>query len=426
MRAQKNGRDIFLAFEEDVGAALAKVCESDNDSDAIHLAHAAKNFRNQMFGEAKSFTGFSLGCQEESVPSLLLTLVTMILGGPSIIDQSVDRIRAALSIAQLFKFNSTKRKRDNVSCAHVKHSVTQETPVPRYIGLMLHANSRKRELIDRLNHLGLCISYDRVLRLSAQMGNSVCELFQRENVVCPPSLHGRMFTTSAVDNIDHNSGSTTSKESFHGTGISLFQHPTFEGEGVDRNIVLAKESENGGCRSVMSLPSFYTDVPLVATSIKYSSAPATTVNSLLRSGFKKHADQECLWLDHTRQTLENSTETLGKISWAAYHASHQRPVVHAICPSALLLLFPESGHTAAMIKHSLCIVKSATEHLNPGQTPVITFDQPLYALAKKIQWKWPEVYGEDKFVVMMGGLHIEMATLKTLGDWLKEVAGFKL
>ena len=94
------------------------------------------------------------------------------------------------------------------------------------------------------------------------MGNSVCELFQRENVVCPPSLHGRVFTTAAVDNIDYNPSSTTSKESFHGTGISLFQHPTFEGEGVDRNIVLAEESENGGYRSVMSLPSFYTDVPL--------------------------------------------------------------------------------------------------------------------------------------------------------------------
>ena len=120
MRAQKNGRDIFLAFEEDVGAALAKVCESNNDSDAIHLAHAAKIVRNQMFGVAKSFTGFSLGCQEEPVPSLLLTLVTMILGGPSILDQSVDRTPAALSIAQLLKFNSTKRKRDNVSSAHVK------------------------------------------------------------------------------------------------------------------------------------------------------------------------------------------------------------------------------------------------------------------------------------------------------------------
>ena len=63
--------------------------------------------------------------------------------------------------------------------------------------------------------------------------------------------------------------------------------------------------------------------------------------------------------------------------------------------------------------------QSATEHLNPKQTPVITFDQPLYALAKRIQWKWPEEYGESKFVIMFDGLHIEMAALKMLGDWLK-------
>ena len=54
-----------------------------------------------------------------------------------------------------------------------------------------------------------------------------------------------------------------------------------------------------------------------------------------------------------------------------------------------------------------------------GQTPVLTFDQLLYALAKQIQWKWPEKYGEDKFVLMLGGLHIEMAALKTIGDWLQ-------
>ena len=72
-----------------------------------------------------------------------------------------------------------------------------------------------------------------------------------------------------------------------------------------------------------------------------------------------------------------------------------------------------------MIKHSFYVVKSAVEHLNPGQTPVLTFDQPLYAMAKQVQWKWPEDYGEDKFVIMFGGLHIEMAALKTIGDWLK-------
>ena len=134
MTAQKKyGRDIFMVFEKDVGAALAKICKSDNDIEAIHLVRAAKKFHREMFGEAKSFTGFSVGCQDESVPSSLLALVTLILEGPSVKDQSVDRSHAALSIgAQFLKFTSTKWKRDNASSAHVKHSVAQKTTVPRY------------------------------------------------------------------------------------------------------------------------------------------------------------------------------------------------------------------------------------------------------------------------------------------------------
>jgi len=106
-----------------------------------------------------------------------------------------------------------------------------------------------------------------------------------------------------------------------------------------------------------------------------------------------------------------------------YHELHtidnQEPHDRIITPTALLPLFQESAHTVAMIRHSMDVVKGAVEHLNTGQTPVLTFDQPLFALAKQIQWKWPEKYGEEKFVVMFGGLHIEMAALKTIGDWLE-------
>ena len=63
-------------------------------------------------------------------------------------------------------------------------------------------------------------------------------------------------------------------------------------------------------------------------------------------------------------------------------------------------------------------MKNAVQHLNPGQTPVVTFDQTLFALAKQIQWKLPEDYGKDKIVVMFDSLHIEMAALKTLEDWV--------
>ena len=52
-----------------------------------------------------------------------------------------------------------------------------------------------------------------------------------------------------------------------------------------------------------------------------------------------------------------------------------------------------------------------TQYLNPGQTPVLTADQPLFAIGKEIQWCFPEL-GEEKILMMFGGLHIEMSILK--------------
>ena len=44
LRAHNKGRDVFLVFQNDIGAALAKVVEQDDDDDdAVQLAHAAKS-----------------------------------------------------------------------------------------------------------------------------------------------------------------------------------------------------------------------------------------------------------------------------------------------------------------------------------------------------------------------------------------------
>ena len=110
------------------------------------------------------------------------------------------------------------------------------------------------------------------------------------------------------------------------------------------------------------------------------------------------------------------------VSWSAFHASlvdqsSEAPTSNAI--SCLLPLFQEDAATVAMIRHSFDVVKKITELTNPGQPPVIAVDQPLFAIAKNIQWKWPTAYGESKFVIMFGGLHIELAALKTLGNLLQ-------
>ena len=109
------------------------------------------------------------------------------------------------------------------------------------------------------------------------------------------------------------------------------------------------------------------------------------------------------------------------ISWAAFQASVVE--VNDDLPtdiSSLLPLFQEQAKSPAMIKHAMNVIKQNVGYLNPSQIPVIAFDQPLHALAKTMQWNWPETYGEDNFVIMFGGFHIEMAALKTIGDWLAD------
>ena len=39
-------------------------------------------------------------------------------------------------------------------------------------------------------------------------------------------------------------------------------------------------------------------------------------------------------------------------------------------------------------------IRQITCQVNPELMPVFTVDQPLYAIAKRTQWKWPDEYGE--------------------------------
>ena len=65
------------------------------------------------------------------------------------------------------------------------------------------------------------------------------------------------------------------------------------------------------------------------------------------------------------------------------------------------------------------VTKKAVDILNLDLVPIIAVDQPLYMLAKQVQWSWPASHGEDQFAVMFGGLHIEMVALDALGDLLE-------
>ena len=91
----------------------------------------------------------------------------------------------------------------------------------------------------------------------------MCEQFHSDGVVCPPHLRQGLFITAAIDNIDHNPSSVTATDSFHGTGISLFEHPSLDNEGHDcrQSCIIDGSPTN---KRLLELPESYTNVlPLV-------------------------------------------------------------------------------------------------------------------------------------------------------------------
>ena len=124
--------------------------------------------------------------------------------------------QSALGCLELLYFNSTGNYHSS-KAKSMYHMRNKEPPLPIYVGLLLHAQTRKRTLIDNLYNLGLSISYDRVLSISTDVGNAVSALFEEERLVCPLNLCKDLFMTAGVDNLDHDPSSTTSQDSFHGT-----------------------------------------------------------------------------------------------------------------------------------------------------------------------------------------------------------------
>jgi hypothetical protein len=224
--------------------------------------HTTRIIRNEIFNSKYKFDGsFDHDIVKGSVPKILLTLVNMLLEGPGNLDSQDNK--AAESISQLIVFNAVKTHRKwksaNVQqkAPEVRHPISQETPLPIYLGLMLHALTRKTKLIDKCFNLGLCISYDRVLKLSNKVSNTVCTYFNAEQTVCPPGLRSGLFTVAAGDNIDHNLSSTTAQSSFHGTAVSLMQFPAVDNLGTDRGIQSYSESASDKVSGVV-LPQSYT------------------------------------------------------------------------------------------------------------------------------------------------------------------------
>ena len=107
------------------------------------------------------------------------------------------------------------------------------------------------------------------------------------------------------------------------------------------------------------------------------------------------------------------------VTWAGNFSQQQE--IDSIRPQAeigISPVFPNKITDTAVLAHIMRLCKKGTEFLNPGQIPVLGADQQVYTLLKQLQWRYPGEFGEVKFVIMLGSLHIEDKIYKMLGKLL--------
>lgn len=388
LRSELVGRDVVLLFDEDVKHLIkhywAHKCEDDYN--VIYRKAAMKLRKEILVDNEHNFDGSLQNSftQENSEPEETIKFLNVILYG-----ESSSTTKIACNLAQLIKFNSKKVKRGELT-VNTRHVLCREQPLPLYHGLLLHASTHQKHLIKELADLGMTISYSRILEIETAITNKICDLYSEDSRICPPNLELNVFTTSAIDNIDHNPSSNGATYSFHGTGISLIQHPTTLSVRKAQFTLTKQDFEP----KPIKLPQNYYkidhlldedgEVPLVEIEWNTDKSEFNAIKSV----------QD--WLDSSN----NNHDDL--ISWASFHSRQSSPVQRPITNTNMLPLLKDSINSNSVVAHCLNIIMASTSKINPTQIPVVTGDEPVYARIKTIQWLYPEKYGEDKLVVMLG------------------------
>ena len=136
----------------------------------------ATQIRSKLRDTKNEFTGpFT---EEASVPSELMILLNLLMVGNS--SNETGFSLPVKTIVQVILYNHKTRNRNSSTTVsgHQRHTAEKESPFLLYIGLKVYAVARSRIIIDILHAHGLCVSYERIMRVPQGLGEAALQLFE--------------------------------------------------------------------------------------------------------------------------------------------------------------------------------------------------------------------------------------------------------
>ena len=109
--------------------------------------------------------------------------------------------------------------------------------------------------------------------------------------------------------------------------------------------------------------------------------------------------EERKWLD----LMTSATVVEESSVWAKYHSNVKSKEVEEIGIQSILSLIDKPVHSLKAQHHCMNIIAGRIKYINPGQIPVDTCDQPVFALTKEEQWRYPEKFSDVQYFSILGG-----------------------
>ena len=204
---------------------------------------------------------------------------------------------------------------------------------------------------------------------------------------------------------------------YHGTGFSFIQMGAEESEGSVYNLIYTMD-KNPDSLKIDSLPEEYSQIRTFQPEVTEYYAPkcidSLDTPSLQSAIFQEAVQQEYTWL---------STTVVSNHGWASYWASKRRYKKRKKDFASLLPLLRDKVHTMSMQFHCMNIITKTIKEVNPTQTPVDVCDQPIFALTKRLIWRYDCF---KNYFCLFGGLHVEKSLLVMHGEFVSGSGLLKL
>ena len=152
----------------------------------------------------------------------------------------IDQTPGNYSLTLCFRIgvNQTILKCDSVFqiVYNVVHNGHKKTTMHINLSEAIHNACRSKKMIQIMNRMGLCMSYDELERVDIGLAHRTINAAGSHRVSIPPSIIPSILIHGAMDNFDHEENTSSGIGGSHDTILMLFQYTDIEDDNDVRKI----------------------------------------------------------------------------------------------------------------------------------------------------------------------------------------------